>query len=298
MDLSLLRTFVAVYRCGSFTAAAPLLGLSQPTVTAQMRALEAQLGRQLFRRQPRGVAPTSVADELAGQVGKHVDALAAVLDRGVGEADPLATPVHLAGPAELTTRLVLPALAELVDRGLRLRVTFGLAEDLLTGLAERRFDLVVSTIRPRARAFVATPLADEEFVLVAGPAWAERLERGQLASDPVAALRGVPMVAYAEDLPIIRRFWRSVFGKKPPKSPATVVPDLRGVLACVLAGYGISVLPRYLCAGELASGELTELVRPAEPPINTLFLTALAGTTQRPHLAAVRDTLLARAAGW
>ncbi|MFC9916160.1 LysR family transcriptional regulator [Streptomyces sp. NPDC127197] len=35
--MNLLRTFLAVYRSGSFTAAAPLLGLSQPTVTAQIR---------------------------------------------------------------------------------------------------------------------------------------------------------------------------------------------------------------------------------------------------------------------
>ena len=44
LDLNLLRTFLAVYRSGSFTGAAQLLGLSQPTVTTQMRALERQLG--------------------------------------------------------------------------------------------------------------------------------------------------------------------------------------------------------------------------------------------------------------
>ncbi|MZE71535.1 LysR family transcriptional regulator, partial [Streptomyces sp. SID5789] len=43
-DLNLLRTFLAVHRSRSFTAAARLLGLSQPTVTTQMRALERQTG--------------------------------------------------------------------------------------------------------------------------------------------------------------------------------------------------------------------------------------------------------------
>ena len=50
MDLALLRTFVAVHRAGSFTRAARLLGLSQPAVTGQIRALERQLGRPLFLR--------------------------------------------------------------------------------------------------------------------------------------------------------------------------------------------------------------------------------------------------------
>ncbi|MFJ6948126.1 LysR family transcriptional regulator, partial [Streptomyces wuyuanensis] len=81
-DLNLLRTFLAVYRSGSFTAAAPLLGLSQPTVTTQMRALERQSGRELFVRLPRGVAPTPVADELAARIAAPLDALAAATGAG------------------------------------------------------------------------------------------------------------------------------------------------------------------------------------------------------------------------
>ncbi|WP_263855600.1 LysR family transcriptional regulator [Amycolatopsis eburnea] len=277
-----MRTFLAVHRAGSLTGAAPSLGLSQPTVTAQVRALEEELGQQLFVRRARGVTPTSAADELAARIAPHVDALAAVT---VGD-DPFAAPVHLAGPAELTTIRVLPALAGLVASGLRLRVTFGLADDLLAGLAERRYDLVVSTIRPRPRrrGLAATPLTDEEFVLV-GP-------RG-FDGDP----RTAPLVAYAEDLPIIRRYWRSVLGVRPPAGPAVVVPDLRGVLTCVLAGFGVSVLPRYLCAAELASGALIALLEPEEPPINTLFAVTRAEPC-RAGPAAVRDALLADAARW
>ncbi|WP_086673052.1 LysR family transcriptional regulator [Amycolatopsis pretoriensis] len=276
-----MRTFLAVHRAGSLTGAAPSLGLSQPTVTAQVRALEEELGQQLFVRRARGVTPTSAADELATRIAPHVDALTSLT---FGEADPFAAPVHLAGPAELTTLRVLPALSGLVAAGLRLRVTFGLAEDLLTGLSQRRFDLVVSTIRPRGRSLVANPLTDEEFVLV-GP-------RG-FTGDP----RSAPLVAYAEDLPIIRRYWRSVLGVRPPSGPAVVVPDLRGVLASVLAGFGVSVLPRYLCAAELASGALVALLEPEEPPINTLFVVTRAEPS-RAGPAAVREALLADAARW
>ncbi|GLY43561.1 LysR family transcriptional regulator [Amycolatopsis sp. NBRC 101858] len=270
-----------MHRAGSLTGAAPSLGLSQPTVTAQVRALEEQLGRQLFVRRARGVTPTPAADELAARIAPHVDALSSLT---VGEVDPFTAPVHLAGPAELTTVRVLPALAGLVTAGLKLRVTFGLADDLLAGLSQRRFDLVVSTIRPRGRGLTATPLTDEEFVLV-GP-------RG-FSGDP----RTAPLVAYAEDLPIIRRYWRSVLGVRPPSGPSVVVPDLRGVLTCVLAGFGVSVLPRYLCAAELASGSLIALLDPEEPPINTLFV--VTRTEPCPAgPAAVRDALIADAVSW
>lgn len=117
LDLTLLRTFLAVHRAGSFTAAARLLGLSQPTVTTQIRSLEGQLGRELFERLPRGVAPTPVADDLAAQIAAPLDALAAVAARGhIGE-ETSAGPVHLAGPAELLCVRALPALAPLVEQG-------------------------------------------------------------------------------------------------------------------------------------------------------------------------------------
>jgi DNA-binding transcriptional LysR family regulator len=68
LSLDVLRTFLAVYRAGSVTRGAELLGLSQPTVTAQIRSLEADLGQPLFERLPRGMAPTVAADELARRV--------------------------------------------------------------------------------------------------------------------------------------------------------------------------------------------------------------------------------------
>ncbi|MFG2073257.1 LysR family transcriptional regulator [Nonomuraea maritima] len=290
-----LRTFLAVYRAGSFTAAGALLGLSQPTVTSQIRALETRLDRQLFERLPRGVAPTSVAAELATRIAGPMDELAAVTERA-RPGDDISEPVHLAGPAEVLSTRALPALAPLVERGLRLRVTTGLADDLLDGLRAGRFDLVMSAIRPRGRSVVAVPMMDEEFVLLAAPAWAARI--GPLTCDDPGPLQDVPLVAYAEDLPIVRRYWRHVFRTRLTRSPAVVMPDLRGVRAAVVAGAGITVLPRYLCAGELAAGELVALLDPDDPPINTGFLAQRAGVPERPHVTLVRERLLRAARTW
>ncbi|MEU0717007.1 LysR family transcriptional regulator [Streptomyces lavendulocolor] len=296
LDLTLLRTFLAVHRSGSFTAAARLVGLSQPTVTAQVRALERRLGRELFARLPRGVAPTAEADALAARVAEPLDALEAVTGRSsAGDTEP----VRLAGPAELLCVRVLPALAAPVaERGVVLRVATGLTDELLEGLRAGHHDLVIATYRPRGRALVATPLMDEEFVLVAAPAWAERIGAGRVAAEGAAALRGVPLVAYAEDLPITRRYWRHVFGTRLTGRAAVTVPDLRGVLAAVAAGAGIGVLPRYLCLEELAAGTLVPLLSPEDPPINTAYLVRRPGAADHPHLALVRELLLREARHW
>ncbi|MEU7169231.1 LysR family transcriptional regulator [Streptomyces morookaense] len=291
LDLNLLRTFLAVYRAGAFTAGARTLGLSQPTVTTQIRSLESRLGRELFERLSRGVAPTPFADELAARVMEPLDALGPVSGAGALWDEGDAEPVHLAGPAEYLTHCVMPTLAPLVGKGVRLRIAFGLTDDLLDSLRAGRHDLVVATLRPRGRALASVPLADEEFVLVAAPAWAERIGP-RLATEGPSVLHGVPLVSYAEDVPIVRRYWRHVFGRRLTCNPTVTVPDLRAVKEAVVGGAGFSVLPRYLCADELLSGALVLLNEPDDPPINTGFLVQRPGSSMNPHVTLVRDHLL------
>ncbi len=89
-----------------------------------------------------------------------------------------------------------------------------------------------------------------------------------------------------------------MFGTRPPGPAAVVVADLRAVLAATVAGAGVTVLPRYLCAADLASGALVAVHEPEVPPINTLFLATRAGVEDEPGVAAVRRQLLAQARHW
>lgn len=71
MDLRDLRSFLAVVRTGSFTAAAADLGYTQSAVSQHVAALEADLGTPLLHRRP--VRPTAagarLAEHAAGIVG-------------------------------------------------------------------------------------------------------------------------------------------------------------------------------------------------------------------------------------
>ncbi|WP_460343491.1 LysR family transcriptional regulator [Actinoallomurus acanthiterrae] len=292
LDLTQLRTFLAVYRAGSLTAAARLVGLSQPTVTTQLRALEDHMGRQLFERLPRGVIPTPAADDLAARLAAPMDALEAIAGGGTPDQAVPEPPVLLAGPAEFLAATVIPSLGPLLEKGVRLRITTGLSEDLLVGLHAGRYDLVVSTIRPRGRALTSEPLADEDFVLIAAPNWTDQIDHDLLTCDGPAALADVPLISYADDLPILRRYWRHVFGARLVAEPALVIPDLRAVKAAAVAGLGVTVLPRYLCTAELANGTLRLLLDPEDAPINTGFLAQRSGAKPLHHVALVRDHLL------
>lgn len=285
VSLDLLRTFHAVYRAGTLTRAAQQLGLTQPTVTSQLRNLEQALRQPLFVRQARGVVPTPAADDLAHRLDGPLDALVGVAAE-LGRSPALAgRTLHLGGPAELMATRVLPTLAGTLAAGVAVRTRLGLADDLLADLADGRLDLVVSTVRPRRRGLRHEPLCDEEFVLVAAPALVDELDRRLLNEQPAKALHGLPLLAYAEELPIVRRWWRHVLGAAPPGRAALVVPDLRGLRAAAVTGAGATVLPRYLCSEDLANGRLVEILPTDDPPINTLYLVTRTAARHAPHIA-------------
>jgi DNA-binding transcriptional LysR family regulator len=300
MDLALLRTFVTVHRAGSFTRAAALLGLSQPAVTSQIRTLERQLGRPLFLRQARGVTPTTIGDELAHKAAPHLDALVEIAERGLDDDSSVRT-LHLAGPPEFTAERALPALSELAGddgQGFALRASFGTAEETLEGLSAGHHDLAISTARPRGALLTATALCDEEHVLIAAPRWAEEIGTGTVQDKGAPVLENLPVVEVHESLPFVSRYWGSVFDARPAASGTVVVPDLRAVLACAVAGAGLAVLPRYLCTAALDRGEVMALHEPAVPPLRTYFLVVRTGTLAMPHVARAHEWLHHAAVDW
>ncbi|MFB6780152.1 LysR family transcriptional regulator [Streptomyces sp. NPDC056352] len=298
MDLALLRTFVTVHRAGSFTRAAALLGLSQPAVTSQIRTLERQLGRPLFLRRARGVTPTTMGDELAHRAAPHLDALVEIAETGLDEESVVRT-LHLAGPPEFTSLRALPALTPLLSQGLALRSTFlANSEESLEGLAAGHHDLAIATARPRGGLLTATPLCDEEHVLVAAPRWAARLGPGALRHEGPLVLQQLPVVEVHESLPLVSRYWAAVFDGRPAAAGTVIAPDLRAVLECTAAGAGLAVLPRYLCEGALERGEVVALLDPPVPPLRTYFLAARTGTLALPHIARAHEWLLRAAVDW
>ncbi|GGT38111.1 LysR family transcriptional regulator [Streptomyces kurssanovii] len=296
MDLALLRTFVTVHRAGSFTRAAALLGLSQPAVTGQIRTLERQLGRPLFLRQARGVTPTTIGDELAHRAAPHLDALLEIAEVGLDTETGIRT-LHLAGPPEFTSARALPALTPLIGQGSTLRASFGNAEEVLEGLAAGHHDLAITTARPRGRILTATPLCDEEHVLVAAPRWAVHLGPSVLRKGHVL-LEQLPVVEVHESLPFVSRYWHSVFDSRPAAAGTVIAPDLRAVLEATASGAGLAVLPRYLCEDALERGRVVALLEPPVPPLRTYFLVIRTGTLAHPHIARAHEVLLRAAADW
>ncbi|HSI64189.1 MAG TPA: LysR family transcriptional regulator, partial [Candidatus Saccharimonadia bacterium] len=74
MELYQLRTFLTVAEEGNLTRAAEKLFTSQPAVSAQVKALEDELGMRLFERSPKGMQLTQGGRALSEQAKRVVDA--------------------------------------------------------------------------------------------------------------------------------------------------------------------------------------------------------------------------------
>ncbi len=286
-----LRTFLDAYRAGSLTRAAQRLGITQPSASAHIAALEEMLGKPLFVRQARGVAPTAAADDLARSVAAHLDGIETTMGAAQARSTHLSGTVHLVGPAEYLSARIGPALAPLAIEGLRLRIQTGNRDRIYAALEEGHADLAVTASPPDGNVHGFAELDRERLLLVAAPVLAERAKARIITAE---FLCGLPCLAYDETLPLLRPFFEQVFGKTPDMQALATAPDLRILIGMAQAGTGWTVLPDYLCTDALASGSLVELPTPRPGPDNSLYLAWNKAALRHPRIVYVRDFLLTK----
>lgn len=296
-NLDLIKTFLEVYRAGTITRAAAALHLTQPAVSLQVRALEAQIGKQLFRRAPRGVEPTEAGLQLARAVAAHVDAIDEVLGT-TGATSIVGGTVFLGGPSEFVAERIVPALSSLIAEGLQLRMYFDVDTPIFERLKRGELDLAVTTQLYQRRGFESEPLTSERLVLVGSPETVERIGELPATRASIKAITAEPIVAYSEELPLVTEYWQALFKRSPTAQAIVVANSLRAMVALVIAGAGITVLPSHVCEKELAAGDLVPVISPRRPPSNPLFLTWRSGALRSAHLARVHSHLLAASSAW
>ncbi len=297
-DIHLLRTFLAVYRAGTFTRAARELHLTQPAVSVHIRSLEAQVGKPLFHREARGVVPTAAGRELAQAVAPHVDALEGALEGSGDSAPAVGETVHVGGPEEFLNTRVFPEVAPMMEDGLRVRMFFGVDAPVLDRLAAGELDLAVLTVDTRRQGIETQPLCFEYLDLVGSPAWRDRL--GDVPEGPAGAelLADVPLAAHDEDLPLLRIYWQTVFRSTPTAHAMLVANSLRSSLQFALRGIGITVLPSHTTDEAVHRGDLVRLLTPTAPTRSRLYLAWRAGSLRRPSLAWVHGRIAHAARSW
>ncbi|BCO18197.1 hyaluronan synthase [Alteromonas sp. KC3] len=167
-SINQIRYFVAVAKYLSFRQAAGILGISQPTLTSQISALETTLGLNLFERSrtgtllsPQGKALLSVAEEVL-QSSQRFGEIARDLSEGNVVTYRLGIPPTL-GPYLLP--FVLPDLHKRKP-GLRFYVREGAPSALQHGLLRGEYDLILSPMSGENSQLITQPLFNEPLKFV------------------------------------------------------------------------------------------------------------------------------------
>lgn len=143
-----LHYFWTVARLGSVAAAAKELFVSQPTISAQVKALESQLGQELFQRRGRGLVLTDAgkvafgyADEIF-RLGRELQGQMSGSARGPSRRTRLTAGIVEVLPKVVAERLLQPAVESVPSLALECRE--GALPDLLARLALHEVDVVLS----------------------------------------------------------------------------------------------------------------------------------------------------------
>lgn len=241
VQLHQLEYFVAVARQRHFTRAAGALHVAQPSVSKQIRKLEAELGTPLFHRMKGNVVLTPAGEVLlpwAERILGEVDgARVAVGELGGLQRGRLA----IGATPSLCTIMLPPVLASFhaTYPGIELALQQAGSRDLVRQVEDGALDLALVILPVEHSVIEATPLLDEPLVLATPPGHPLTRKR----SIAVADLRDVPLVMFRDgyDLRSVTEAACRQAGFEP--TFALEGGEMDSVLRLAAAGIGAAVVP-------------------------------------------------------
>ncbi|MER5998368.1 LysR family transcriptional regulator [Nonomuraea angiospora] len=261
MDLRYVRYAMAIARAGSLRRAATALHIAQPTLSEQLRALEKEIGVELFSRSSSGVQLTEAGEAFLAQATVAVDAF----DRAVAAARNRVTTARL-GVADGLADVVARLLSQLQTSNLRV-APMGTAEQIVSiadgtlqaGLGYAPGSLPRGVARMLVHRFSVRALLHRDHPLASY----EALSLADLAGEPL-------VMPESDAVAGARRFLEGFVRHRlhPRLGPAAATHDLVINMVEEGAGYALCVHEGTTIPDTLAFVPIKEDV----PPLEVVFL--------------------------
>jgi DNA-binding transcriptional LysR family regulator len=174
LDWNLARAFCATAEAGSLSAAARRLGLTQPTLSRQVAALEAALGVTLFERVGKALALTEAGRALLGPAQAMAAAAEAMTLAAAGAAEGLLGRVSISASDVVAAHLLPDMVARI--RGEAPGITVAIVvSNALSDLRRREADIAIRHARPTEPDLIGRLIGESAAHLYAAESWlAER----------------------------------------------------------------------------------------------------------------------------
>lgn len=285
VNLEWYRTFKAIYQQGTLTKAAIELMISQPNVSVQLSSLEGYIGHALFIRLPRKMVPTEYGKLLYTQIVESIDNLERVESEFKKSSIKKEPTIRLGVPSEVFYSYLSKNM-DLVKSNLI--VEYGLATDLIAKLRNGELDIAFITKQDKTQDnLVYEYLYSESFMIVCNPDFEtteidQYIAENDLAKAEKWFCRQV-WYAYDTNLPLVRRFWRSNFLKRPIIKLKAAIPDNISILRAVATNGGFAISSDLIGGEALKENKVKVVWRGIIPTTNSLYL-AYDNAKIEPHL--------------
>ena len=233
LNLGYLATFRLVHQRGSFSAAADLLGISQPAVSLQIRQLEQFLQTRLVERTGRGIRVTAAGEALLAHGERIQQAVDEAIRAVSAFSHDVSGTITLGTGATACIHLLPPLLEQLRSDYPLLNV------GVTTGIEENRLDMGLVTLPVSSRALDVLPVMEEEFVFIAS-----REQQEAFRAFTPEALYAHPLIAFesGSGTRALIEGWFAASGSG--IAPVMQLGSIEAIKRMVRAGLGYSIVPR------------------------------------------------------
>lgn len=258
-DLSLLRAFVSIVECGSISAGARRLKVSQPTLSRQLRALEEQCGTALLRRDTHAMCVTPVGQRLLSDARTMLAHAEEADQRLRDEQMELSGHLRLFATIDWGQWVVTPMLSKFLQLHPKVTVELALTNRPLHMLREG-CDIGILPGKITDESVVARPAGTIVLHLAAAPSL---VKKHRVAKKP-ADLKSWPWVSISGF-----QFWSSkevaLYSRDDVEETLSISPilaseGLTSVREATRSGLGVAVLPDWLVEEDLRTKRLVRLL--------------------------------------
>lgn len=277
-----LAAFDAVARLGSFSAAAAALDLTPGAVSRQVALLEGRLGVALVVRTNKGIALTDKGRRYAEGVGEVIRDIRLLSLEVMTQSS--SSTLSLAILPTFGTRWLLPRIPDFVRRNPDVTINFATRIGRVDFDAER-LDAAIHIGRPDWPGCDCRLLMGETVAPVCSPAY--------LARNPIAsaqALLDMPLLEMASR-PDAWRHWFASAGIDEPYREGMRFEQFMNVSQACSAGLGIALMPLFLIAAELESGQLVKVFDWTVESQSAYYFVTPLGRTKHPPVIRFSDWL-------
>lgn len=257
MDTRQLAAFCAVVERKSFSQAADRLGVTQPAVSLQVRALEEKLGRRLLDRSGRRVEPTEAGRRLYRSAQRMLHLEEQLLEDVAGaDVGRLTGTLDIGASTGPGAHLVPLLLCEFQRSHPDLRVALSISDTqaVIERVAGREVELGVVGALRRHRSLVFEPLARDEIVLAVPPS--HHAAGGSISVDGLQRETLIVMQDGAGVRQVVEDELRRAGLRLRELNSQLELGLQESVKSAVAAGYGVAFISRTAIEGELAAGTL------------------------------------------